>query len=82
MGFPLVIAVVIILGTSLVLYARSTNASAVSPKLNVGAAGQGGGDRRHCGDRRNRSGYGLWRRFVGGSATGDWGGCWIGRAQR
>jgi hypothetical protein len=48
MGFPLVIALVIVLGTSLVLYARSTRADAVSPKLNVGVAGGGGGDHWHA----------------------------------
>ena len=39
MGFPLVVALVILLGTSLVIYARSTRSDAVAPKLNVGAAG-------------------------------------------
>jgi hypothetical protein len=39
MGFPLVIALVVLLGTSLVIYARSTRSDALSPKLNVGAAG-------------------------------------------
>lgn len=48
MGFPLVIALVILLGTSLVIYARSTRSDALSPKLNVGAAGQGGGDHWHA----------------------------------
>ncbi len=41
MGFPLVIALVILLGTSLVIYARSTRSDALSPKLNVGVAGSG-----------------------------------------
>jgi hypothetical protein len=39
MGFPLVVALVFLLGTSLVIYARSTRSDAVAPKLNVGAAG-------------------------------------------
>lgn len=41
MGFPLVIVLVILLGTSLVIYARSTRSDALSPKLNVGTAGTG-----------------------------------------
>jgi hypothetical protein len=48
MGFPLVIALVMLLGTSLVIYARSTRSDALSPKLNVGAAGQAGGDHWHA----------------------------------
>ncbi|MEO5842699.1 MAG: hypothetical protein ABIQ73_05445 [Acidimicrobiales bacterium] len=39
MGFPLIIALVILLGSSLVIYARSSRGDAVAPKLNVGAAG-------------------------------------------
>src|SRR5687768_17955782 len=39
MGFPLIVALVLLLGTSLVIYARSSRSDAVSPKLNVGAAG-------------------------------------------
>jgi hypothetical protein len=39
MGFPLIVALVILLGTSLVIYARSSRGDAVAPKLNVGAAG-------------------------------------------
>lgn len=42
MGFPLVIALVMLLGTSLVIYARSTRSDALAPKLNVGAAGVSG----------------------------------------
>ena len=46
MGFPLVVA--LILGSSLVIYARSTRSDALSPKLNVGVAGGGGGDHWHA----------------------------------
>jgi hypothetical protein len=48
MGFPLVVALVILLGTSLVIYARSSRSDAVSPKLSVGVAGGGGGDHWHA----------------------------------
>ena len=48
MGFPLVVALVILLGTSLVIYARSTRSDAVAPHLNIGAAGQNGGDHWHA----------------------------------
>jgi len=48
MGFPLVVALVILLGSSLVIYARSTRSDAVSPKLSVGVAGGGGGDHWHA----------------------------------
>jgi len=48
MGFPLVVVLIILLGTSLVIYARSTRADALSPKLNVGVAGGGGGDHWHA----------------------------------
>jgi len=48
MGFPLVVALVILLGTSLVIYARSTRSDAVAPHLNVGVAGGGGGDHWHA----------------------------------
>jgi hypothetical protein len=48
MGFPLVVALIILLGSSLVIYARSTRSDAVAPKLNVGFAGGGGGDHWHA----------------------------------
>jgi len=48
MGFPLIVALVILLGTSLVIYARSSRSDAVSPKLSVGVAGGGGGDHWHA----------------------------------
>ena len=48
MGFPLIVALVILLGTSLVIYARSSRSDAVAPKLNVGVAGGGGGDHWHA----------------------------------
>lgn len=41
LGFPLVLAAVILLGTSLVFYARSSRSDAVPPLLNVGPAGSG-----------------------------------------
>ena len=48
MGFPLIVALVVLLGTSLVIYAQSTRSDAVSPKINVGVAGGGGGDHWHA----------------------------------
>jgi hypothetical protein len=39
MGFPLVIVLVVLLGTSLVIYARSTRSDALSPKLYTGTSG-------------------------------------------
>lgn len=42
LGFPLVLAVIVLLGSSLVLYARSTRSDAIAPRINTGAAGVDG----------------------------------------
>ena len=41
LGFPLVVALVVLLGSSLVLYARSTRTDALPPLLNTVSAGSG-----------------------------------------
>ena len=66
MGFPLVVALVFLLGTSLVIYARSTRSDAVAPKLNVGAAGVTG-DHWHAA-------LGIYNcdHFEGNILRGDW----------
>jgi hypothetical protein len=66
MGFPLVIGLVILLGASLVLFARSNQSAAVSPKLNVGVAGGGGGDHWHAA-------YGIYQcdHFIDNALTHD-----------